>query len=54
MSSRECEECGDVKRCRMYLDDWGAHEPAPISLCAPCARDHGFLPDPTRYVEREP
>ena len=53
-TGHECEECNEVKRCRMYMDDTGPGEPAPIYLCAPCARDHGFLPDPARAVERKP
>lgn len=32
--SRPCEQCGAVKRCRMYLDDGHL-----IYLCVSCARE---------------
>ncbi len=40
--SRPCEECSEVKRCRMFMDDTRSGEPTPIYLCGPCAAEHGF------------
>jgi hypothetical protein len=43
MVSRECEECGRVRRCRLVVEPSGRVG----SLCRRCARELG-------YVERRP
>ena len=35
--SKKCDHCGEVKRCRMFLEDG-----KPVYLCAPCAKELGF------------
>ena len=40
--SRPCDQCGDVKRCKMYMDDTGMGEPVPCYMCNVCAQELGF------------
>lgn len=42
--SRPCEQCDEVKRCRMYMDDTGTGLPVPVYMCAACALEMGFSP----------
>lgn len=37
--SMRCEQCFQVKRCKLYLDQ----DQATVYLCRPCARELGFL-----------
>lgn len=41
--SRECEECGNVRRCRLYLD----RDDRVVYLCLRCARELNFVPSRT-------
>ena len=45
--SKECEQCSEVKRCRMYtevvtLGETGRTALTVVYLCAPCSKDLGF------------
>ena len=45
--SRGCEQCSEVKRCRMYTEAVLLGETrrmvfTVVYLCAPCAKDLGF------------
>lgn len=54
--SRECEQCNEVKRCRMYIDE---NIGAVIYMCMGCAQELGYHIAPTQrgvgpFVEKRP
>lgn len=42
--SMKCYQCGQVKRCRMVLEEpREGGKPAVLYLCRPCQRELGYL-----------